>query len=214
MPLPDESHLRSLLNEWRANHWPPQGSRQIGRLQIFICEHDTLTRIAESLAPILEVASDLIESNERSRPPRWMRVPKLVFQVERLNIAQTESKASRRFTTIEALVAHCGSFSDAGYEKVRDWFSSNPDGQLVCHKVSSDLRAYVFARGKAPERHRFHRSGLVLAAPPGNDVLVQDHRKTVRAPRSDALRTLATSSNGFLVVVPRKSPGADGSSEA
>jgi len=69
----------------------------------------------------------------------------------------------------------------------------------VAHKPFVDMRAYVFTRDETrPKRFRFHASGLVLAPAEAQEIVVQDHRETIRSKRSDAFSgPMAQSSRGW-----------------
>ncbi|AYK20498.1 hypothetical protein [Aeromonas veronii] len=139
-----------------------------GELPIYIGDHEAVTAFALSLGEVMAAVSDHIFDECRGKTPRWMAVPKVVFGVERLNLAKAPAKASRRFTELSDLVKRCGSFSDEDKRKLEDWFQRNPQGELVAHKPFVDMRAYVFTRGEArPKRLRFYESGLVLAPAEG-----------------------------------------------
>lgn len=189
-----------LLN-WKLAHWPPKGMKKCGELPIYIGDHEAVTAFALSLGEVMAVVSDHIFDECRGKTPRWMAVPKVVFGVERLNLAKAPAKASRRFTELSDLVKRCGSFSDEDKRKLEDWFQRNPQGELVAHKPFVDMRAYVFTRGEArPKRLRFYESGLVLAPAEGLELIVQDHRGTIRSKRSDAFSApMARSSRGWDV---------------
>lgn len=177
-----------LLTEWRASYWPPKGMRKLGELPIYIGEHEAVTALSASLGAVMALLSEHVINAQHNRAPRWMAIPKIEFLVARVNIVATTAKASRRFDSITKLEACCGALSVSGAARVREWFGEHVDGEVVAHKPFVDLRAYVFqAHGEAPKRYRFYQSGLVVSAPLGQEVLVQDNRRMVRAKRSDRL---------------------------
>lgn len=187
--------------DWKLAHWPPKGMKRCGELPIYIGDHEAVTAFALSLGEVVAAVSGHIFDECRGKTPRWMAIPKVVFGVERLNLVKAPAKASRRFTDVAELVKRCGSFSDDDKEKLESWLQRNPQGQLVTHKPFVDMRAYVFTQGESrPRRVRFYESGLVLARVAARDVVVQDHRETLRAKRSDALGApIAQSSRGWEV---------------
>lgn len=187
--------------QWKLTHWPPKGMRQCGELPIYIGDHGSVTAFSLSLGEVMAAVSDHIFGAGRGKTPRWMAVPKVVFDVERMNLTKAAAKESRRFTELSDLETRCGNFSDEARRKLQGWFQSNPQGELVAHKPFVDMRAYVFTRSEArPKRLRFYESGLVLAPAEGREIVVQDHRETIRSKRSDALsEPLAVSSRGWDV---------------
>lgn len=175
-----------LLTEWRASCWPPKGMRKLGELPIYIGEHEAVSALSASLGEVMALLSEHIVNEDRTRAPRWMAIPKIEFLVDRVNIVATAAKASRRFDSITKLEASCGALPVIGAARLREWFDEHVDGEVVAHKPFVDLRAYVFqGNDEAPKRYRFYQSGLVISAPPGREVLVQDNRRVARAKRSD-----------------------------
>lgn len=187
------------LERWRDANWPPKALRQFGELPIYFGDHDSVTAFAETLGEALLGAADHIYDKCGGRAPRWMRVPKIVFGVERMNVAQSTAKASKRFSTLTALAAKCGQFPDAEVAKITQWLDSAEGAEVVAHKPFIDLRAYLFIKGKTePERVRFYESGLVVAVEQG--FAVQDHRQIVRRRRRDTLSDpLAKNDAGWAV---------------
>lgn len=198
---PQSSTPEELLTEWKAAHWPPKGMRKVGELPIYIGEHESVTALAASLAGVMALLSEHIVNDGRSRAPRWMAVPKIEYLVERVNIVTTTAKASRRFGSLADIESHCGPLSVIGAARLREWFDDNVEGEVVAHKPFVDLRAYVFCKGSdLPKRHRFYQSGLIIAAPQDQELLVQDNRRIVRAKRRDRLTDpLATSASGWEI---------------
>ncbi len=195
------AHSAGRLLQWKLAHWPPKGMKRCGELPIYIGDHEPVTAFALSLGEVMATVSDHIFGECRGKTPRWMAVPKVVFGVERLNLAKAPAKASKRFTELSDLEERCGSFSDEDKRKLECWFQDNPQGELVAHKPFVDMRAYVFTRGEVrPKRLRFFESGLVLAPADGLEIVVQDHRETIRSKRSDAFsEPIAVSSRGWDV---------------
>lgn len=188
-----------LLAEWRAAHWPPVGMRKVGDLPIYIGEHTAVSALSESLAGVLALLSEHIVAAGHGRTPRWMSLPKIEYLVERVNVLTTTAKASRRFTSMEDIEPRCGQLSIIGAARLREWFDLHQEGEVVAHKPFVDLRAYVFCKDvELPKRHRFYQSGLILSAPPYQELLVQDNRHIVRAKRRDRLTDLlATTASGW-----------------
>jgi len=195
-----------LLREWRASCWPPKGMRKLGELPIYIGDHEAVAALSASLGEVMALLSEHVFSTGRNKAPRWMAIPKIEFLVVRMNIVATAAKASRRFSSITKLEASCGALSVVGAARLREWFDEHRDDQVVAHKPFVDLRAYVFqARSEAPKRHRFYQSGLVVSAPPGQELLVQDNRRVVRAKRSDRLvDPLVVSADGWEIYPAKK----------
>lgn len=185
MALPASTPGDRVLN-WKLTNWPPKDMRKCGELPIYIGRHDAVTEFYLSLGQVMAAVSDHILDECRGKTPRWMAVPKVIFGVERINLAKAPAKASRRFTDTAELVKRCGMFESVDIRKLDMWLQANPAGELVAHKPFVDMRAYVFARGESPKRVRFYESGLVVAAPEGQEIVMQDHRATIRSKRSDA----------------------------
>jgi len=187
------------LARWRAEHWPPKGLTQYGELPIYYGDHDAVAAFGETLAEAMLAAAPHIYDECRGATPRWMHVPKLFHDVERVNLAQAVAKASRRFGAVTALVAKCGAFGDAEVERLGVWLAGGESRELVAHRPFVDLRAYIFCRGQSrPARTRYYESGLVLAVREG--FLIQDHRAAVRRQRADASASpLATNAAGWVV---------------
>lgn len=185
MALPTGSPGDRILN-WKRTHWPPKNMRKCGELPIYIGSHEAVTDFYLALGQVVASVSDHIFDECRGKTPRWMAVPKVIFGVERINLAKAPAKASRRFSDTAELVKRCGMFEPVDVRKLDMWLQANPSGELVAHKPFVDMRAYVFARGESPKRVRFYESGLVVAAPEGLEIVMQDHRTTIRSKRSDA----------------------------
>jgi hypothetical protein len=187
------------LDIWRANHWPPKGLNQYRDLPIYIGGHESVTQWTHTLAEALMVAADHIYEHCRGRTPRWMRIPKIHFGVQRLNVVVCQAKASKRLTSVEDLLRQCGSFAPQDTERMKAFLQESRAHVLVAHKPFTDIRAYVFSQQQeAPERVRFYESGLVIAA--NEHFVVQDHRTTLRRQRKDALAfPLASNSAGWTV---------------
>jgi hypothetical protein len=204
------SELSELLAAWREANWPPQGMRPLAHGEpVYQGTHAQLTKLSHSLREVMLKLESHIQDECGGRVPRWMSIPKLIFHVERINLVQTKAKASRRFADLTRLQAACGNFPPAKRAALAEWFDAHPGDELVAHRPFNDLRALIHVRGEPARRVRFHESGLVLAPPPDQDmVLVQDHRKVERQRRRDALADpLAVSSLGYTVFVapkPRK----------
>lgn len=201
---------RDLVDAWRSAHWPPP-LRQLGvDLPVYAGSHALVSEWAQPLMEVMSAVSDHVGDLENGgRPPRWMRVPKLLFGVTRINLVQATAKASRRFECLEKLLHRCGSLPPESVAKVSAWLEENPGRGLVAHAAFEDLRAYVWQIGNPrASRVRFYLSGAVLATAPGVDLVVQDHRRTVRNSRADAYRDpLASTSQGWTVfAAPLKKP--------
>lgn len=193
-----------VLDGWRLKHWPPKSMRQCGDLPIYIGDHACVTAFAETLREAMASASDHVMDNCSGKVPRWLCVPKIVFNAERVNLVRATAKASESFDSIDSLPKRCGKFNARDVDALTQWLEAHPGEQLVAHKPFPDLRAYVFVTGEArAERVRYYRSGLVVSRSGGGDVVVQDHRRAIRTQRSDALKTsLAKSDSGWEVFVP------------
>lgn len=192
---------KKLLFSWKAAHWPPKGMRKIDALPIYVGDHKAVTAFAESLCGVMALVSEHVVGTGNGKIPRWMAVPKIEYLVERLNIVTSTAKASLRFGSLIELEAGCGPIDDEGKERLLEWFSNHEGGEVVAHKAFIDLRAYVFCKDQPdPRRHRFYQSGLVVAAPPGGEILIQDNRHVVRAKRRDSrVDPLAVTTEGWDV---------------
>jgi hypothetical protein len=158
-------------------------------LGIYYGGHDEVSAFGETLANAMGGVADHIAERGRGKKPRWLKVPKLIFDVQRLNLTHAAANASRTFKSITDLTTKCGDFSAEEVERMAQWIKSHPHAVLVAHKRFNDLRAHVFCKGdEIPRREHFYRSGLVLAVTDG--FKIQDQRSTVRDRRSDALTTL------------------------
>lgn len=211
MPKPrgmsTKKELGQMLADWREAHWRLAGMKPIlPPLPIYEGTHAQLTALSHSLGEVmLKLESHILDVCD-GRVPRWMAIPKLVFQVERLNLVQAPAKASKRFPDMVRLRATCGEFPAADQARLVEWFASHPGQELVAHWAFKDLRAFVHVPGQPGRRLRFYQSGLAVAPPPGVDLVVQDHRSVIRGARNDAFSDpMAQSSRGWRVFVPRES---------
>jgi len=197
--LPNE--LGEMLTAWRKVHWPPHHLRQVSGQNIYEGTHAQLSALSISLGELMLQLEAHINDKCRGRVPRWMSVPKLVFEVERVNLTDAPAQASRRFDDIKALQAACRGFKPEEIERLKQWLAHNPGQELVAHKGFRDQRAFVFTKGSLqPRRLRYCSSGLILAPPVGGKITVQDHRGTVRNTRSDAFTDpLAAQTAGWKV---------------
>jgi hypothetical protein len=175
------------LEEWRSKFWPPVGMRQVDQLPIYVGERDDVAAYAETLSEALLSAADHIYDKCRGKPPRWMKIPKVHMDVERMNITTAQAKASKKFTDLDDLTRRCGTFDGATLSLAREWLANHRRAYLVAHRPFNDLRAYLFweSRGE-PERVRFYESGLVIS--PAEAFLIQDQRAVQRRKRRDTLR--------------------------
>lgn len=194
-----------LVTAWLGTHWPPRGMSQLaGEANIYQGTHEQLTLFSNALAELMLQLEDHINDTCRGRIPRWMKIPKLAFDVERINLVQAQAKDSRRFANLVELQATCGALDEASLGRVRDWFDRHSHQELIGHLTFQDRRAFVYVRG-APEarRLRYWDSGLAVAAPTGGSILVQDQRGVVRRKRKDALSDpIARSRSGWSIYAP------------
>lgn len=198
------TELNELLDTWRASHWPPAGMKAVRPgLNLFAGTHEQLTTLSHSLAEVmLRLEAHVLEVCG-GRTPRWMAIPKLVFHVERLNLVQTPAKASKRIPDLVRLRASCGTFEDDAQKRLAEWFAAHPGQELVAHRPFRDIRAFVHVPGKPGMRLRFHESGLAVAAAPGAEVRVQDHRFVIRNARNDAFSDpIAKNAGGWAIFDP------------
>ncbi len=204
------TELSELLAAWREAHWPPAGPPGMKLIRpglpIYEGTHAQLTSLSHSLSEVMLKLQSHIEDVCDGRVPRWMAIPKLVFQVERLNLVQAPAKASKRVSDMVRLRATCGEFPLADQARLAEWFAAHPGQELVAHWIFKDLRAFVHVPGQPGRRLRFYESGLAVAPPPGVNLVVQDHRGVIRGARNDAFSDpLAQSSRGWRVFVPLRS---------
>lgn len=207
------------MDDWRHAHWPPKGMKAISddpglpreKVKLFYGNRDQVAAFGETLADAMAGVADHIIDKARGRKPRWMAVPKIIFDVQRVNITHTVGKASRNFTSTSELMAKCGEFPSEVIAPMEEWLQSDPNAILVAHKPVVDQRAYVYCKGEeVPRRVWFLRSGLVLAASNGVEMQIQDQRSIVRDKRSDALSgVIAKNKAGWTVfgVVREKKSG-------
>lgn len=199
--LPPGDHIQ----RWRSANWPPKNMKQIAGLPIYVGVRDDVSEYALALGDVMMSVSGHIHDECRGKKPRWMAVPKVVMDVERLNLVKATAKASKRFVSVDELVKRCGKVSDVEAGQLQDWLRKHPSWDLVAHKECVDLRAYVFvAREDRPLRLRFYESGLVLCPRAADQIQVQDHRGTIRAKRNDAYSSpMAHTANGWTVYAGR-----------
>lgn len=205
---PASIDLAARLSNWRAANWPPKDCRRLAdeRLPIYVGSYETVHAFAETLSEVMMEAADHIYEKCRGRKPQWMRVPKVLFGVERLTLTKGVAKASKRFRSVEELTASkCGDVDEEGRARLQAWAAATWDGELIAHKPFTGLRAYVFVNGQErPERVCFYESGLVVAVTP--HFIVQDHQAVKRKRRSDAYeKPLARTTRGWLVYGREKS---------
>lgn len=196
--------LSEVLVSWREAHWPPAGmQRVVQQLPIYQGTHAQLTALSHALAEVMVKLEPHILDACDGRVPRWMAIPKLAFHVERLNLVQAPAKASKRFSDMVHLCATCGEFRPDDHARLVAWFAANPGQELVAHRDFKDLRAFVHVPGAPARRLRFFESGLAIAPPPGEQLVVQDHRGVIRGARKDAFSNpLAQSKSDWRVYVP------------
>ncbi|WP_156924398.1 hypothetical protein [Derxia gummosa] len=179
------------IEAWRAQWWnpePPGLSRALEGLPIFLGSDDAVRGWAEALCNLCGSIEAHINDNCRGRVPRWMKLPKVLFGVERVTVVRCEAKDSRSFTNVADFVASVRTTVEvADQERLSDWLRAHPEGKLVSHAPFVDLAAHVYSRhDDKPRRVRFYEGGLVLAAAPGLErVAVDDHRGIVRKLRSN-----------------------------
>lgn len=206
MPADKEKQPGVDLTAWREQYWPPAHLQRYGELPLFTGTHEAVREFSETLAQAMMGAADHIYDKCRGDQPRWMRVPKVFFGVERVNLAKSPAKASKTFSTVAMLVAKCGQFEAPGLAKIKACLDQG-DKVVVAHRAFNDIRAYVFVRGQEePHRVRFYESGLVLAVDP--DFIIQDHRTAKRRQRADRQKApLAVNAAGWIVYakeIPKK----------
>ncbi len=201
--FPETRRPSEVLGAWRELHWPPPLRQPFVPLPLYV---GSATAVAQWAQPLMEamqaVAGHVTELANGGRPPRWMRVPKLRFDVLRIGVVHATAKASRSFESIEKLQLRCGSLGADETRAVAQWMEANPGRGLVAHSSRfEDIRAHVWTAGSsAVEQVHFYQAGLVVAIAPRVDLVLQDHRDTVRRGRADAYQDpLAITSQGWSV---------------
>jgi hypothetical protein len=192
--------LKSRLLHWRTANWPPKKLTRCLDLPIYMGPHEDVYEFGQVLAEFMGTAADHIYQRGK-RVPRWMQIPKIFFQVERVNILKTTSKTSKRCRSLNDLTEKCGAFSPVAMDALSQWFGSAATAEVVAHKSIVDIRAYISTKGKElPLRKRFLDSGLVLAVEDG--YVLQDHRDVVRKARSDRYENPIAQNDGGWRVFP------------
>jgi hypothetical protein len=174
--------------------------RLMAGLEIYQGTHEQLTALSHSLGEVMLALESHIQDVCGGKVPRWMAVPKLVFHVERVNLVEKPAKASKRFSNMVHLLTTCGTFSAEDSDRLVEWFATHPGEEVIGHRPFRDLRAFVHVPGAPGRRLRFLESGLAVAPAPGKGLIVQDHRRVIRATRNDAFSDpLAHSATGWQI---------------
>jgi hypothetical protein len=93
-----------LFRKWRNTHWPPKEMRSYLDLPLYIGTHEQVAKFSQTMGDVLLGLSSHIEDTCRGKIPRWLDVPKVSFDVLRVNLTKTIAKASKRFTDTDQLV--------------------------------------------------------------------------------------------------------------
>ncbi|NHQ86826.1 hypothetical protein HA050_11920 [Iodobacter sp. HSC-16F04] len=189
-----------LFRKWRNAHWPPKGMRSYPDLPLYIGTHEQVAEFSQTMGEVLLGLSSHIEDTCRGKIPRWLDVPKVSFDVLRVNLTQTIAKASKQFADTDQLVRRCGRFDANTLQLINAKLLENPFLYIVAHRPFHDVRAYVFSSNSEPDRLHFLQCGLVLACTQPDDLLIQDQRNIYRKRRKDAYGdSLGTSDTGWSI---------------
>jgi hypothetical protein len=194
------------IAKWRLENWPPKGINPYDGLPLYIGDYDRVSAFAETLAPIMAEMSSHIVDKCRGRIPRWMLIPRVGFEVTRINLTMATAKESKSFDTTTALSNRCGLLKLEVIQHIESELIRNPNLEIKAHRSFNDIRAYVWnKKEEMPSRFRFLDSGLVLSYAEVNSLNIQDNRRQLRKKRKDALKNpLGTTDSGWEVYLVNK----------